>query len=186
MATEKITQMSLAAAPLTGNEIWEGVQGGVTKSLRTDFFPPIGASYLTTSSIGALVGSRRLVAGSNVTLTDNGAGNTLAISAGVPVPFFALLTPASGTFDNVMIPGIDDYILDIDTAAGDVQYTGFVAQRDGQRLSFTNVGPNLLEFLALVGSTSVNQIRLPSDIATVQNQTFTIQYSTGAGKWLAV
>lgn len=93
----------------------------------------------------------------------------------------------SGAQDNYVLPGPSDYILDVDTSAGNVDFSGFIAQRDGQRLYISNVGSNLLQVLALSGlSTAPRQVRIPSDLAVVENQTLTLQYSSGAGKWLAI
>ena len=102
----------------------------------------------------------------------------------------ALYSTAALTGSNdVVLPGPSDYVIDVDTSAGAINYTGFVAQRDGQRLTFTNVGTgsNLLTLNAINGSSSTaNQIRLAADAGIVHNQSFSIQYSQGATKWLAV
>ena len=92
----------------------------------------------------------------------------------------------SGT-NNVVLPGASDFYIDVDTTAGNITYTGFVAQRDGQRVTFSNVGANLLTLAALSGSsTGPRQIRAATDLSLIQNQSLTIQYSTGLGKWLVV
>lgn len=88
--------------------------------------------------------------------------------------------------NDVVLPGVSDYVIAVTTTAGAVTYSGFVAQRDGQRITFINVGTgtNLLTLSALTGSAAGNQIRAASDINAVVNQSFSIQYSTGAGKWI--
>lgn len=101
-------------------------------------------------------------------------------------PLYTTSAPAAGTYANVVLPGPSDYAMDVSTAAGGVNFSGFVAQRDGQKLFISNTGANLLQLLALTGSAAGNQIRNATDLAAVQNQTITIQYSVGAGKWLLV
>lgn len=88
--------------------------------------------------------------------------------------------------NDVVLPGVSDYVIAVTTTAGAVTYSGFIAQRDGQRITFINVGTgaNLLTLSALTGSVAGNQIRAASDINAVVNQSFSIQYSTGAGKWI--
>jgi len=106
------------------------------------------------------------------------------------VPRYITTSPAVGAFNNVALPGPSDYVWDVDTAAGAVDFSGFIAQRDGQRLYMSNIGANLLQVLALNGgSLAARQVRSPGDLALVQNQTLTLQYAAGApggGKWLLV
>lgn len=99
-------------------------------------------------------------------------------------PLYAASAPAAGTYANVVLAGPSDYVLEVDTTAGDVNFSGFVAQHDGQRVTLMNRGASLLSLLALTGSTAGNQIRIPSDLSAVANQSVTIQYSQGASKWL--
>jgi hypothetical protein len=91
----------------------------------------------------------------------------------------------TGTND-VVLPGPSDYVIDVSTSGGAVTYTGFVAQRDGQKVSFTNTGTNLLNFTALAGSAAGNQLCIPTSLSAVQNQTYTFQYSTGKSKWILI
>lgn len=101
-------------------------------------------------------------------------------------PLYAASTPSAGAHNNVVLGGPSDYVLDLDTTAGNASYSGFVAQFDGQKLIISNTGANLLTLVALATSSAANQFRLPTDLALVQNQTVVLQYSTGAGKWLLV
>lgn len=104
-------------------------------------------------------------------------------------PLFRTTAPAAATFDDIVLPGPSDYVWDVNTAAGNVNFSGFVAQRDGQRLYLSNTGANLFQVLALTGSAAANQVRNATDLALVQNQTLTLQYAAGApggGKWLLV
>lgn len=91
----------------------------------------------------------------------------------------------AGTND-VVLPGASDYFIPVNTSGGAVTYTGFVAQRDGQRVTLWPTGANLLNFNALTGSAAGNQLLLPTNVSAIQNQPYTFQYSTGAGKWILV
>lgn len=105
-------------------------------------------------------------------------------------PLFRTTAPAAGAFQNIVLPGPSDYVWDVDTAAGNVDFGGFVAQRDGQKLYISNTGANLFQALAnAAGSAAANRTRAAFDLALVQNQTVTLQYAAGApggGKWLLV
>lgn len=103
------------------------------------------------------------------------------------VPLYGTDAPAAGTFNNVVLPGASDFFLDVDTTAGNVTQTGFVAQRNGQRLTITNTGANLYTLDSLTGSSAANQVRgIPGGVTLVQNQSVSIQYSSDIGKWVAV
>jgi hypothetical protein len=120
----------------------------------------------------------------NASDPDSGTPGAAGWISSVPLYSVVALT---GT-NNVVLPGPSDYVIDVDTSAGAIDYTGFVAQRDGQRVTFTNVGTgsNLLTFSALSGSSLTgNQMRLAADVGLVHNQSITIQYSQGADKWVA-
>lgn len=90
----------------------------------------------------------------------------------------------AGTHNDVVLPGPSDYVIAVNTAAGAITYTGAVAQRDGQRVTYINTNTGLLTFAALTGSSAANQNQAPSDVSVVQNQSITWQYSTGLGKWV--
>jgi hypothetical protein len=102
-------------------------------------------------------------------------------------PLYAASALAAGATNNLVLPGLSDYYLDLSTAAGNANITGFVAQRDGQQLYITNTGANALVINALnAGSAAGNQIRAATNIGIIQNETACFKYSTGAGKWLVV
>lgn len=102
-------------------------------------------------------------------------------------PLYATTAPAAGTYNNVVLPGASDYAIDVDTAAGDVTHTGFVAQRNGQQVTLSNTGANLYNLSSLTGSAANNQIRtIAGGITLVQFQTVTIQWFDTLNKWLLV
>jgi hypothetical protein len=185
--TKTIPQMTLGSTPLSGNELIEISQAGETRKVLANAFPPIGAAYITLANNGFLTGSRTLIAGTGIAFVDNGAGSTVVISASaefVP-PDYTTLTPAAGTHHDQVLPGSADFVLDIDTTAGDMTFDGFVAQHDGQKLYITNTGVNLLTLGALTGSAAANQLRLPTDISAFQNNTVTLMYVEAITKWIA-
>ena len=97
------------------------------------------------------------------------------------------LSLSPGTNNDVALPNAGDLFLDIDTSAGAVNITGFVAQRNGQKLYISNVGSNLLQILALnAGSAAANQLRAPTDMGLITNQSASMVWSSEIGKWLMV
>lgn len=59
-------------------------------------------------------------------------------------PLYATDTPAAGIYNDLALPGASNLALDVDTTAGDVTFTGAIAQRAGQEVTWSNTGPNLL------------------------------------------
>lgn len=102
-------------------------------------------------------------------------------------PLYTSITPAVGTYQNFVLPGASDYAIDVDTTAGAIDYGGFIAQRNGQKIFLSNTGVNLLQVLAnAAGSTAANRVRSATDLALVQNQTLTIQWFSTLSRWLLV
>lgn len=100
---------------------------------------------------------------------------------------YSTLVPSAGTHNNQALPGWSDYCLDIDTSAGNVTYTGFVALRPGQKLTICNVGANTLTLSPLTGSAAPNQIRMSTGgITVLQNDSITIQWIQALQKWVQV
>jgi hypothetical protein len=113
----------------------------------------------------------------NMTDPDTGGAGWLS---SVPLYYTAAL---SGTND-VVLPGVSDFVISINSAAG--PFTGFVPQRDGQRLTFLNKSGANLQFNALIGSAAGHQILLSGNTAISNNDSITFQYSQGAGVWYAI
>jgi hypothetical protein len=87
--------------------------------------------------------------------------------------------------NNVVLPGSGDYVILVSTASGTVTFTGFVAQRDGQKIILVVQGANAMDVLANnAGSSSANQVCAPGDLAVQNNDCLALQYSQGFGKWL--
>jgi hypothetical protein len=136
----------------------------------------------TLPAAGALMGTELIElvqAGVNVK-------GTVATLIAVSVPGYALIAPAAGTYNDVVLPGASDFIIDVNTTAGIINYTGWVAQRDGQRVTYSCVGANNLNFQPLTGSAAGNQLRMSGPTGLVDGDSITFQYSNGAGKWLVI
>lgn len=106
------------------------------------------------------------------------------------IPIYSASTVAGGTYTDQTLPGRSDYILDINTSTGNVTFNGFVAQRDGQRVTVNAVGAGNITFGFLAG-TPGNQIRASGASGSiVQNDSFTLQYcqsiNSGQGAWLVI
>jgi len=100
------------------------------------------------------------------------------------LPLVSPSAPAAGTYADNVLPGPSDYFLEV-TGAGAVTLNGFVAQRDGQKLTISNLSASALTVGALAG-TAANQVRMSSAITLLQNDSITIQYNTAIGKWIQV
>jgi hypothetical protein len=100
-------------------------------------------------------------------------------------PLYQLTTPgAPGTLVDFALPGVGDYVYDVNTVNGDIEIDGVVAQRDGQRVTFCNSGPNRLKLGINVGSAG-NQLRAngADPFVMLQNDCLTIQYCQSVLRW---
>lgn len=115
----------------------------------------------------------------NVTDPDTGGAGWLST-----VPLYSAAALAGP--NDVVLPGVSDYVISVDTSAAAVSFSGFVARRDGQRITFIANGANNLKFLALQGSAAANQIQASGETDIAGKDSQTLQYSAGFGKWLLV
>jgi hypothetical protein len=105
-------------------------------------------------------------------------------------PLNKVSTPAAGTFNDNVLPGPSDYIYDYNLAAsgGNVNLTGFVAQRDGQRLTIrkTDSSANVLTLESLTGSAAGNQLQIvAAGIAlSLQYMAVTIRWNSTVNAWV--
>lgn len=89
--------------------------------------------------------------------------------------------------NDVVLPGVSDYILDVDTTSGPLTYTGFVAQRPWQKITICATGVNSIQLNPLTGSAANNQIRLSAGgITILQNDAITLQNVPTINKWVQV
>lgn len=116
----------------------------------------------------------------NMTNPDTGGAGWLS-----SIPLYSAAALA-GT-NNVVLPGVSDYVIDIDTTSGARTLTGFVAQRDWQKVTFCTAGVNNIQYNPLTGSAANNQIRLSTGgIAILQNDSITFQHVPTINKWVQV
>lgn len=76
----KITDLPLATA-IDGTESLELVQGGISKQGKSNQFPLPTYGYLLINNQPELTNSRRVIAGTGITLVDSGPGGSLTIVA---------------------------------------------------------------------------------------------------------
>ena len=100
------------------------------------------------------------------------------------IPLYSASAPAAGTHADNVLSGPSDFFLDVDTTAGAITLNGFVAQRDGQRLTISCTGANNLT--VGTGGTAANQVRASSITTLVQNDSVTIQYCAAVSRWIVV
>lgn len=110
---------------------------------------------------------------------DTGGGGWLST-----VPLYSAAALAGP--NDVVLPGPSDYFISVATGSGAVTFSGFVAQRDGQRITLIANGANNIKLLALQGSAAANQIQASGESDITGKDCITLQYSTGFGKWLLV
>jgi hypothetical protein len=77
-------------------------------------------------------------------------------------PLNVVVAPAAGASNDIVLPGASDYIYDVNCAAGAISLTGFVPQRDGQRLTIRKVdaSANGLTLPSLTGSAVGHQLQV--------------------------
>lgn len=152
---------------------------------------PAYDATLQTAMGGYAIGARIQQAGNtnavwisttNGNMTDPDTGGAGWLSS---VPLYSAAALA-GTND-IVLPGLSDYVIDIDTTSGARTMTGFVAQRPWQKITFCTTGVNAVQFNPLTGSAANNQIRLSvGGITVLQNDSLTFQYVPTINKWVQV
>lgn len=151
----------------------------------------------TQTAIGGYPKGARLIQAANPTaewvsnvdnnMSDPDTGGADWISSGTGEAQYETIAGVPGNNNDFVLPGPSDYIIDVNPSSGNVIYTGIVAQRDGQQVTFTNVGASATVTLANqnAGSAAANRIRAIADIALgVQNASITIKYVTALGRWI--
>lgn len=190
MAIEKvkITQLTAASLPLSGDEALEGVQTGGSVQLPARAFVLPTDSLVTISAMGGSIpGSRQLVSSPTAIIVDGGPGGEVSImvtdAQTLPLGLQTEALPAGTTNDLALDPSTG--FLDIDTTAGNVTLTGMIAEFDGQIVVVSNsAGGNLLTLASLTGSAADNQYRLPIDVTLTSNDGIAFRYSDAIGVWI--
>lgn len=92
--------------------------------------------------------------------------------------------------NDVTLPGPSDYLIDVDASGGAKAYTGFVAQRDGQQVTYrkSDSSANAVSFVGSSGSsTAANQLQIPGTASLpLQYMTVTFKYNSTLGRWFQV
>lgn len=153
---------------------------------------PLYDAVLQTAMGGYAIGARIAQAANHTALwislvdgntTDPDTGGAGWLSS---IPLYSTVALPGGPND-VVLPGVSDYVIDVNTASGTVTYTGFVAQRSWQKLTLCPTGANALVLSSLTGSAAGNQLRLVTGgIGISQNDSYTIQYVPTLNKWIPV
>lgn len=103
-------------------------------------------------------------------------------------PLRQLTAPGAGAHNDVVLLGASDYLYDVDCTAGAQSITGFVAQRDGQRLTVRKVDAtgNALTLSSLTGSAAGNQLQVvnPSIALPLQYMSATLRFNSTVNKWI--
>lgn len=85
-------------------------------------------------------------------------------------------TTIAGVQANPNVTGMGFYR--INTAAGAIQFNGFLQGFIGQTITVTNLGPSNITFNALAGISPANErFRLPSNVVITTNMSYTFRYN---------
>lgn len=132
----------------------------------------------------ALVGSELLE------LVQAGANNKASVDfiAKYTIVRHVTIVPPAGVTVDTVIPGDFDYILDVDTSAGNVELDGFVGQRDGQRVTLRCTGAGRLDIGGDGVGSPGNRVSAngPIAISLLQRDSATIQLCQAITAWVIV
>lgn len=92
---------------------------------------------------------------------------------------------AAGNNLNLTLPGPSNYIIDYDTTAGAAIIGGWIAQRNGQRITACCTGAGSLTVDPTLG-TAANRARLNGTLTVLQNDSFTFEYNTTLARWVQI
>lgn len=125
-----------------------------------------------------------IVAG-NVTDPDTGGAGWVSST-----PLNTTSAPTAGTHNDVALSTPSDEIHDVSTAAGNIVTTGFIPNRNGQRLTITKTSAdtNTYTLSSLTGSAAGHQIRIPSGgiLLARQYDNVTIEFNSTVNAWVQV
>jgi len=108
----------------------EPATGGITQAEADARYAPLGPAFVTIGAVAGLPNERRLTAGTGVTVTDNGANNTVVVAVTPGVGVGDVVGPASST---------DNAIARFDLATGKlIQNSAPIVQDDGRISTVTD------------------------------------------------
>jgi len=205
-----VTITTNPAAPITANGGGTGLTspgtvGNVLTSTGTAWVSsavpgggngaPVSASYVLVSSDANLTSGRVLTAGANVTITDNGPGNTVVINSsgggggGSGLTLIATLTPTNGT-SSISSTGLSSYksivvLVDNITLSGGAALSFAISSNNGSTYSnpvtvFTNNNNSTPKgFLQIYNTASSSTNKVGFFISFFQSGNFAITDVTG-------
>lgn len=152
-------------------------------------------STLKTAMVGYAVGAvLQQVADPTAFWINMTAGNTTNPDTASPLgstgwmstkPLDVVVT-AGG--NDIVLPGASDYLYDVNATGGAINITGFVPQRDGQRLTIRKVdsSANAVTLASLTGSASGHQLQIVSGGISLplQYMAVTIRFNTTVNAWV--
>jgi hypothetical protein len=146
-------------------------------------------------AVGAVV---RQLADANAYWINTTAANSLNPDTGTPgangwwstKPLRVSSAPAAGTYNDIVLGGASDYVYDVDCTAGAINFTGFTAQRDGQKLVIrkTDASANALTLQSLTGSAAGHQLQIIAGGLGLPSQymSITLSWNSTVNAWVQV
>jgi hypothetical protein len=153
------------------------------------FYDATLAAAMSGYAVGAKLAQLAAPGSTWTNLVDGNATNPDTGGAGWLSSDVVYSNAVLATLNDVVLPGPNDYIIDVDCTGGAKAYTGFVAQRAHQRLTLrkSDASANGVSVLASNGgSVAANQIQCaaPSIGAPLRYMDFTIEYIPDLSRWI--
>lgn len=156
--------------------------------------PYLWSSTLSTAMGGYAAGAVvQQAADPNAFWVNTVAGNTANPDSGTPGASGwwstkALNTVVTAGGNDIVLPGASDYIYDFNAAGGALNVTGFIPQRDGQRLTCRKVDSsgNNISFASLTGSAAGHQLQIPTAglALALQYSALTFRFNSTVNAWV--
>jgi len=143
---------------------------------------------MANQKISTLPAAVALVGSELIELVQGGANVKASIDflKQASITKYALSGLTTGTYTDNALPGLYDYAIDYDTTTGDIELDGWVAQRDGQIVTHSNIGANLLKIGVNLGA-AANRLRANAGpLVVLQNDSLTMQYIAAISRWIVV
>jgi hypothetical protein len=119
-------------------------------------------------------------------LVQGGVNVKASVISLIQTPQYSSQAPGAGTIAVLTLNGPFDCIVDIDTTAGNITIDTIGAQRDGQCVVISNIGANLLEFVASKTPSALGIRANAGPITALQGDGYKFQYSASLGFWLVI
>ena len=161
--------------------------------------PYTWSSALSTAMGGYAVGAVvQQAADPNAFWINTVADNTANPDSGTPgangwwstKPLNTTSAPTAGTHNDVPLIGASDEIHDISAAAGAIVITGYIPQRDGQKITLrkSDASGNAVTFSSLTGSAAGHQLQIVGAGLSLplQYMSITLQFNATVNAWVQV